>query len=141
MADSTSPYAPIAVIPGPDTATFEAMAGDSIAALPKHFRRYLKDVVVQVQDFATPEQLASVNVSSPWHLMGLYSGHPLDKQSVWASGTLPARIYLFRQPLLARWHQSGASLEAVINNVVVHEVGHHFGLSDDDMHALEQQAR
>jgi predicted Zn-dependent protease with MMP-like domain len=121
----------------PDTDTIERLARAALARLPAAFQPYLGDIVIQIEEFATPEQLASVGLSQPWQLVGLYRGHPVDKQSIWASGTLPPTIYLFRQPLLARWRQTGATLEAVVNHLVVHEVGHHFGLSDADMHGLE----
>lgn len=122
----------------PDTDTIERLARAALARLPAAFQPYLDDVVIRIEEFATPEQLASVGLGNPWQLVGLYRGHPVDKQSIWASGTLPPTIYLFRQPLLARWRQTGASLEAVVNHLVVHEVGHHFGLSDADMHGLEE---
>jgi predicted Zn-dependent protease with MMP-like domain len=79
-------------------------------------------------------------LKDPRQLVGLYRGHPVDKQSVWASGDLPPTIFLFRQPLLARWRQTGATLDEVVNHLVVHEVGHHFGLSDETMYGLEDRA-
>jgi predicted Zn-dependent protease with MMP-like domain len=121
----------------PSEETIERLAREALARLPAEFLPYLTDIVIRVEEFATQEQLASVSLSDPRRLVGLYRGHPVSKQSVWASGDLPPTIYLFRQPLLARWHQTGATLEAVVNHLVVHEVGHHFGLSDDEMHALE----
>ena len=121
----------------PSEEAIELLAREALARLPADFQPYLTDIVIQVEEFATPEQLASVNLTDPRQLVGLYRGHPVSKQSIWASGTLPPTIYLFRQPLLARWRQTGATLEAVVNHLVVHEVGHHFGLSDGEMHALE----
>ncbi|WEK47238.1 MAG: metallopeptidase family protein [Candidatus Andeanibacterium colombiense] len=123
--------------PGEDT--IELLARQALARLPGDFQPYLGDIVIRVEEFATPEQLASVGLDDPRRLVGLYRGHPVSKQSVWASGDLPPTIYVFRQPLLARWHQTGATLEAVVNHLVTHEVGHHFGLSDDEMHALEDE--
>jgi predicted Zn-dependent protease with MMP-like domain len=121
----------------PSEETIELLAREALGRLPEEFQPYLTDIVIQVEEFADPEQLASVGLTNPRQLVGLYRGHPVSKQSIWASGTLPPTIYLFRQPLLARWRQTGATLEAVVNHLVVHEVGHHFGLSDEEMHALE----
>lgn len=114
------------------------MARQAINALPAQFRDGLADVVLKVQEFATVEQLAAVGLDDRWDLTGLYEGRPLPEQSVWSSGDLPARITLFRQPLIAEWKATGVDLYALIRHVVVHEAGHHFGFSDDDMHALEQ---
>jgi predicted Zn-dependent protease with MMP-like domain len=121
----------------PDGAIIERLARAALLRLPSEFHPYLVDIVLKVEEFAGPEQLTSVGLSNRWQLVGLYRGHPVSKQSIWASGDMPPTIYLFRQPLLARWKQTGASLEAVVNHLVVHEVGHHFGLSDDEMEALE----
>lgn len=123
--------------PAPDEAAIERLAHAALARLPAEFQPYLGDIVIQVEEFATPEQLASVGLTDPRRLVGLYRGHPVDKQSIWASGDLPPTIFVFRQPLLARWHQTGAPLEAVVNHLMVHEVGHHFGFSDEGMHGLE----
>ena len=121
----------------PSEEAIERLASEALARLPEEFLPYLADIVIRIEEFASAEQLASVNLSDPRQLVGLYRGHPVNKQSVWASGDLPPTIYLFRQPLIARWRQTGATLEAVVNHLVVHEVGHHFGLSDEEMHALE----
>jgi predicted Zn-dependent protease with MMP-like domain len=72
-------------------------------------------------------------------LSGLYEGIPLNRQSVGQSGTLPERITLYRAPILAEWRSTPFSLEQIVSHIVIHEVGHHFGFSDDDMHALEDE--
>lgn len=108
-----------------------------IAALPAELREPLKDVVVQVEEFATPEQLAAVDMTDRWELTGLYEGNPLDERSVWNATEMPAIISLFRQPLLREWRETGVGWKALIRHVVIHEAGHHFGFSDDEMHALE----
>ena len=113
------------------------MAHASIARLPDAFRRHLEGVVVRVPDFATPEQLEAVGLSDPWELSGLYEGNPVSEHSIWESGTMPAIISLFRKPLLAEWRATGVRLPDLVHHVVVHEAGHHFGLSDDAMHAIE----
>lgn len=124
----------------PSEELIERLAREALVRLPAEFQPNLADIVIRIKKFADPEQLASVGLDDPRRLVGLYRGHPVSKQSIWASGDMPPTIFLFRQPLLARWHQTGAPLEAVVNHLVVHEVGHHFGLSDDEMHALEDGA-
>ena len=86
------------------------------------------------------EQLDAVGIASRWDLTGLYEGRPLDEQSQWDSGDLPPVITLFRQPLVREWRETGVDFAALVHHVTVHEAGHHFGLSDDAMHALEDLA-
>ena len=121
----------------PDAAAIERLAHKAIQQLPQVFRDYLPDVVFRVEEFADAEALQSVGLSNPWQLIGLYHGRPLSEQSIWASGDMPSIISLFRRPLLNEWARTGASLEEVVTHVIVHEVGHHFGLSDDQMQAIE----
>ena len=122
---------------GPDAAAIERLAHKAIRQLPQLFREYLPDVVFRVEEFADAEALQSVGLSNPWQLIGLYHGHPLREQSIWATGDMPSIISLFRRPLLNEWARTGASLEDVVTHVIVHEVGHHFGLSDKQMQAIE----
>ena len=116
------------------------MADSAIASLPAKFRQELAEVVLQVEDFASPEQLASVDLNDKWSLSGLYEGEPLPERTVWATHHMPARIWLFRRPLIAEWQEAGVELDDLVHHVVVHEAGHHFGFSDEDMHWLEDQA-
>ena len=124
----------------PDAAAIERLAEQAIAALPEPFRRHLDDVVLRVEEFADEEVLAGFGIEDPFELSGLYSGRPVGEQSSMISGELPAMIHLYRRPLLDEWAESGVSLEALVSHVLIHEVGHHFGFSDDDMHALEDAA-
>lgn len=121
--------------PGP--AEFAAAAHTVLARLPAQFRDPLAEVVLRVEEFATREQLAAVDMADPWELTGLYEGVPLPERSQWDHDTLPSVITLFRQPLLEELAATGVSFTALVRHVVIHEAGHHFGLSDDDMHALE----
>jgi len=123
---------------GTAPADFEAHARSTFARIPSPFREYLDGIIIAVEEFADAEMLASVGLDDPWQLTGLYHGHPLHEQSLWDTGDLPPVIRLFRQPLLREWRETGVSLAALIHHVVIHEVGHHFGLSDEDMAALEQ---
>ena len=124
--------------PGPET--FEALAHAAFARIPEPFAQHLEGVTVHVQEFADEETLRAVGLEDAWELTGLYHGRPLDEESVWVGGEFRPRITLYRQPLLAEWCETGVTLEDLVTHVVVHEVGHHFGLSDDDMHRLEDEA-
>jgi predicted Zn-dependent protease with MMP-like domain len=124
----------------PDAAEFERLAEAAIARMPDHFRRHLEGVVLRIDDFADEDMLAELGIEDPFELTGLYTGRPIGEQSSLLSGELPAMIHLFRRPLLDEWAETGVSLEALVTHVIVHEAGHHFGFSDDDMHAIEEAA-
>jgi predicted Zn-dependent protease with MMP-like domain len=124
----------------PDAAAIERLAEGAIARLPETFRRHLVNVVLRIEDYADDEVLDSLGIEDPFELTGLYSGRSMREQSGWASGELPPMIHLYRRPLLDEWAETGVSLEALITHVIVHEIGHHFGFSDADMHAIEEQA-
>jgi len=121
----------------PTPAQFEALAHAAFARIPEPFAGYLGDITVRIEEFADDATLAALGLGDAWELSGLYHGRPLDEQSVWSSGDMPPVITLYRQPLLAEWAETGVSLGALVNHVVIHEVGHHFGLSDADMETLE----
>lgn len=124
----------------PSPATFEALARSALGRLPRQFREQLGDVVLKIEEFASPDQLASVGLTEKWHLSGLYEGRPLTDRSIWESGSMPPVISLFRQPLLAEMRDTGVGIEELVRHVVIHEAGHHFGFSDEEMHALEEAA-
>jgi predicted Zn-dependent protease with MMP-like domain len=121
----------------PDAATIERLAEAAIARMPAQFRRHLEGVVLRVDDFAEDEVLDQLGIEDPFDLSGLYTGRPIGEQSSMLSGELPAMIHLYRRPLLDEWAETGVSLEELVTHVIVHEVGHHFGFSDEDMHAIE----
>ena len=119
----------------------EALGRAAIDALPDAFREQLGDVVFRVEDFADEETLRDLGIENPFELTGVYEGHALTERSIEMSGQLPTRIRLFRRPVLDEWAERGdETLEHLVRHVVIHEIGHHFGLSDDDMHALEDLA-
>jgi len=124
----------------PDAATIEALARAALARLPQAFRVHLDGVVLRVEEFAEDDVLAEMGIEDPFELTGLYTGRPFGDKSVSDSGAMPDMIHLFRRPLLEEWIETGVTLEALVAHVLIHEVGHHFGLSDDDMHALEAAA-
>jgi len=117
-----------------------ALAEQAYADLPEMFRAQLGDVVFEIRDFPEPELIAQMGLDGPYDLLGLYHGISLDQKSVWDSGSLPDRIFLYRQPILAFWRSGEDSLQQVVTHVLVHEIGHHFGLSDADMAWIEEQA-
>ena len=124
----------------PDAAEIERLADEALRRLPEVFRRHLADVVLRIEEFADDEVLAQLGIEEPFDLTGLYSGRPVGEQSSTLSGELPPMIHLYRRPLLDEWVETGVALEALITHVIVHEVGHHFGFSDADMHAIEDAA-
>lgn len=119
----------------PDAAHIEMLALATLSRLPTPFAAHLSGVVLFVEDFAEAAVLQEMQIDNPFALTGLYSGRSIGAEA--QTGDLPPTIYLYRRPLLNEWVETGVALEALIAHVVIHEVGHHFGLSDDDMHALE----
>lgn len=125
----------------PTAGEIEAIARATIARLPARFAAHLGDVLLQVEDFAEDALLDELGIEDPFDLTGVYEGLPLGAKSIDHSGTMPDRIRLFRRPILEEWAARGdETLEALVAHVTIHEIGHHFGLSDADMHALEEMA-
>ena len=122
----------------PSADEMEAIARRALQALPEPFAGHLRDVVLLVEEFADDATLEAMGIEEPFDLTGIYEGIPITDRSVEHSGTLPDRIRLFRRPILDEWAGGEDSLEHLVAHVLVHEVGHHFGLSDEDMHALEE---
>ena len=122
----------------PSLDEIEALARATLARLPEPFSSHLRDIVLRVEDFADDETLAELGIEDPFSLSGLYEGLPLGLKEGGAVAAMPDRIRLFREPILDEWIERGdETLEHLVAHVLVHEVGHHFGLSDDDMAALE----
>ncbi len=125
----------------PSAEEIEALARAALARLPAQFREHLGDVLLQVEEFADDALLAELGIEDPFDLTGVYEGLPLGEKSIEHSGRLPDRIRLFRAPILDEWIARGdETLEHLVAHVLVHEVGHHFGLSDEAMHAIEEAA-
>jgi predicted Zn-dependent protease with MMP-like domain len=124
----------------PDAAAIEALAEAAIARLPGQFRAHLTNVVLRIEEFADDAILDEMGIEDPFELSGLYQGRPVSEESAWVSGELPPMVHLYRRPLLDEWVETGVALEDLITHVIVHEIGHHFGFSDADMHQLEDQA-
>ena len=124
----------------PSLGEMEACALALFRRLPKQFRDLCADVVIQVDDFPSAEVLTSLNVRSKFGLLGLFRGLGLPFRSESAPLQMPNMIWLYRRPILAFWADHDDTLGAIIQHVLVHEIGHHFGFSDDDMHAIEHAA-
>ena len=125
----------------PDLAAFDALARRAFEDLPEDFRRLCGNVVVHVADEAEPEILASFGMRDPLELSGLYEGVDITQSGPSDPLALPNHVHLYRRSILAEWRERGdISLPFLIKHVLVHEIGHHFGLSDDDMHAIEDAA-
>lgn len=127
---------PIGTAPGPDL--IERIARDTIAKLPTQFRAHLGDVVLLVEELADEETLDSLGIEHPLDLTGLYHGLPMGQKSSMDVAAQPDRIHLYRRAILEEWIETDVRLDDLVRHVTIHEIGHHFGLSDDDMHALEE---
>ena len=123
----------------PSADEIEAIARDALVGLPEPFASHLGAVVLQVDELAEPELLAELGIDHPLDLTGVYEGVPIGKKSVDAPSQLPDRIRLFRRAILDEWVEEGEEFEHLIRHILIHEAGHHFGLSDEAMHDLEEQ--
>jgi len=121
----------------PTIEDFERLAAEALAGIPEELRRHVQDVVIRIEEFPDRGTLHDMRLHSPYDLLGLYRGVSLNQKSIFDSGRLPDLIYLYRQPLLAYWRSTGEDLRRLIQHVMIHEIGHHFGFSDEDMEAIE----
>jgi predicted Zn-dependent protease with MMP-like domain len=116
-----------------------AIAHATLARLPEPFAGFVAGVVVLVEELADEDLLGELGIDYPLDLTGVYEGIPIGERSSTVSGALPDRIRLFRRAILDEWIEDGEDLEHLVRHVLVHEIGHHFGLSDGDMHLIEEQ--
>jgi predicted Zn-dependent protease with MMP-like domain len=118
-----------------------AMAEAAFEALPKEFRRMTGQVVFRVDDFASEEVLDDLGIEDAFELTGLYQGLDLTRRSMFDPAPQPSMIFLYRRPILDEWAAHGEiTLEELVSHVLVHEIGHHFGLSDEAIDAIEAAA-
>jgi predicted Zn-dependent protease with MMP-like domain len=127
----------LALARAPGIVEFEELAAASWKRLPSEFRALCDGVIVRVEDFAPDEILAALNIESPFDLMGLYQGVSLDRKSVMDIPQAPDMVFLYRRALLDCWSEGNETLGHLVTHVLVHEIGHHFGLSDADMERIE----
>ena len=140
MADLNSDPLAWRPVKAPSLAQLEALAGEVFRHLPRRFRELAADVVIQVDDFPSAEVIDQMQVESEFDLLGLFHGVGLPFRSESAAVHMPNLIWLYRRPILDYWAEHDETLGAIIKHVLVHEIGHHFGLSDADMAAIEQAA-
>jgi predicted Zn-dependent protease with MMP-like domain len=124
----------------PSLAELEVLAVEVFRQLPKKFRDLCADVVIQVDDFPTEEVQEEMQAESEFDLLGLFHGIGLPFRSENVSGQMPNMIWLYRRPILDYWAEHEETLGAIVRHVLIHEIGHHFGLSDADMAAIEDAA-
>ena len=121
----------------PSLAEIEIMAQEMFDRLPQRFRALCDGLVIRVEDFADNDVLDSLGAESEFDLLGLFRGVGLPFQSVSDPNPMPNMIWLYRRPILDYWAEHDETLGAIVRHVLVHEIGHHFGLSDDDIEAIE----
>jgi len=121
----------------PSLAEMETMAHEIFERLPRRFRDLCAGVIVRVDDFPTDEVLDEMEAASEFDLLGLFQGTGLPLQSHDDIARLPNMIWLYRRPILDYWAEHDETLGHIVRHVLIHEIGHHFGLSDDDMAAIE----
>lgn len=124
----------------PTLADIEALAQAAVERLPDQFRAWLAPVLLRVEDFPDAEVMAEMALETPYDILGLYWGRHVGMKGDLPTGALPDVIFLYRRPLLDEWIETGETLETLVTHVLVHEVGHHFGLSDADMDRIERDA-
>lgn len=124
----------------PSLADIEMLAEAAFDRLPPDFREMAAGVVLRIEDFATDEVLDELGIASEFDLLGLYQGVSLDRKSVSDTSLSPDMVFLYRRPILDYWAEHDDTLEGIVTHVLVHEIGHHFGLSDGDMAAIERLA-
>jgi predicted Zn-dependent protease with MMP-like domain len=124
----------------PSLAELEVLAGEVFRHLPKKFRDLCADIVIQIDDFPSDDVLRRMGAESEFDILGLFHGVGLPFRSESAAVQLPNMIWLYRRPILDYWAEHDETLGAIVRHVLIHEIGHHFGLSDADMHAIERAA-
>ena len=124
----------------PSLADIEEIAQTAFAGLPAVLTARCQGLVIRVEDFADEEVLADMGVESPFDLAGLYQGVPLTEQEISQIHPTIDMVFLYRRPLLDWWCEEELDLDALVRHVLIHEIGHHFGFSDDDMDRIEGSA-
>ncbi len=124
----------------PGLAEMEAMARAALKTIPEKLRRHVRGVAIRVEEFPDAETEREMGLESPFDLLGLYRGVSLDRKSVSDTPADVDMIFLYRRPILDYWCETGEDLTHVIRHVLIHEIGHHFGLSDEDMERIEEEA-
>jgi predicted Zn-dependent protease with MMP-like domain len=125
--------------PAPDAADLERLAKVAFETIPDVLKERVREVVIRVEEFPSDDVLEEMDADSEFEILGLYQGLSLDKKSTWDVPHGPDVIYLYRRPMLDFWCDTGERLDIVVRHVLIHEIGHHFGFSDDDMERIEYE--
>jgi len=121
----------------PTLADIDSLARAAFGVLPEELREHTEGVVVVVQEFPDDDVCREMELESPFDILGLYQGVSLAEKQVEASGAMPDMVFLYRRPILDYWCETGEDLGHVVRHVLIHEIGHHFGFSDEEMETLE----
>jgi len=127
-------------VKAPSLEELEVLAETALARLPEEFRAFCEGVVLRVEDFPTDEVLDELGAQTEFDLLGLFRGVGMPFRSESAPVQMPNMVWLYRRPILDYWAEHDETLGKIVTHVLVHEIGHHFGLSDEDMHRLEELA-
>lgn len=125
------------VMKSPSREDIERIAREALKTLPAEMRVHAQEVFIHVEDFPDKEIEREMELDSPFDLLGLYQGVSLDRKSLSHTPEDIDRIFLYRRPILDYWCETGEDLSHLVRHVMIHEIGHHFGLSDDDMERIE----
>ena len=129
MTDYTTP---------PDSEAIAVLAERALLDIPETLRRHIGGIGISVAEFADDETLDAMGIESEWDLTGLYTGTPIGQRSVGDIVRAPDLIFLYRQPILLEWVENGEDLGRLVRNVVIHEIAHHFGFTEQEIEALEK---
>jgi predicted Zn-dependent protease with MMP-like domain len=122
----------------PTISAFESLAIEAYGHLPEEFRALTKDLIIEISDFPTDEVFEDMALETPFDLLGLFEGRGVTERFSVENGEFPNRISPYRRPILDYWSENEETLGDIITHVLIHEIGHHFGLSDDDMERIEE---
>ncbi|PYE25312.1 putative Zn-dependent protease with MMP-like domain [Rhizobium sp. PP-WC-2G-219] len=121
----------------PTISTFESLTLEAYGHLPEEFRLLATDLIIVIEDFPDDDVFEDMALETPFDLLGLFEGRGIGERFTMETGTMPNRITLYRRPILDYWAENDETLGDIITHVLIHEIGHHFGLSDDDMERIE----
>ena len=141
MSSDPSDLVRLKGLQAPSLADLEAIADEAFAALPEEFRALCEGLIIRVEDFPDEETLEEMEAETEFDLLGLFRGRGLaHRGAVMETGEFPNMVWLYRRPILDYWAEHEETLGHVVTHVLVHEIGHHFGLSDEDMEEIERRA-
>jgi predicted Zn-dependent protease with MMP-like domain len=139
MAETWTPRGSARSGPPPTADDIADLAEHALAAIPARLTQHIQGLGISVEDMPDDETLDELDIESAWDLTGLYRGTPLTERSVSDIAREPDLIFLYRQPILLEWIETGENLFRLVRSVLVHEIAHHFGFSDADIEALERE--